>query len=130
MIQPAREKQRSFGRGVGVVLMLIGGYQLVRGRSWGTWLVATGALLTTLGTFAPGTLAVPSDMWWRFALALGWLNSRILLSVFFFLIVTPTGLVLRLFGYDPLLYKGPRDGSTWVPYSVHTSNPKHYDRLF
>ena len=43
--------------------------------------------------------------WYKLAEGLGWFNSRVLLSVVYYLIVTPIALLFRLFGNDPLLLK-------------------------
>ncbi|SMO46062.1 hypothetical protein SAMN06265219_102270 [Gracilimonas mengyeensis] len=43
--------------------------------------------------------------WYKLAEGLGWLNARILLSVVYYLIVTPVAFLFRLFGNDPLLLK-------------------------
>jgi hypothetical protein len=38
--------------------------------------------------------------WMRFAMALGWVNTRILLFVFFVLVMGPISVLGRLFGKD------------------------------
>ena len=120
-------QERAFGRSVGVVLALIGVYQFVRGRpAAGTSMTGIGALLAVLGTFAPAQLRVPSRLWWRFAHALGWVNSRVLLSLFFFLVLTPLGLVFRLMGRDPLSQRARE--TTWAPYPKRPRD--HYEHLF
>ena len=43
--------------------------------------------------------------WYKLAEGLGWFNSRVLLSLVYYLIVTPIALLFRLFGNDPLLLK-------------------------
>lgn len=43
--------------------------------------------------------------WYKLAEWLGWFNSRVLLSIVYFLLVTPIGILFRLFGNDPLLLK-------------------------
>lgn len=43
--------------------------------------------------------------WYKLAEGLGWFNSRVLLSVVYYGIVTPIALLFRLFGNDPLLLK-------------------------
>ena len=117
----------SFGRSVGVALVLIGVYQFVRGRATvGVWLTSVGALLAILGTFAPAMLRVPSRFWWRFAHVLGWVNSRVLLTLFFFLVLTPIGLIFRVIGRDPLSQR--RSATTWLPYPERP--PKHYEHMF
>jgi hypothetical protein len=42
------------------------------------------------------------NRWMVFVRALAWINARIILTVVFYLILTPVGLVRRLLGYDPL----------------------------
>jgi membrane protein required for beta-lactamase induction len=42
------------------------------------------------------------DRWMVVVRALAWINARIILTVVFYLILTPVGLVRRLMGYDPL----------------------------
>ena len=46
--------------------------------------------------------------WYKLAEGLGWFNSRVLLSLVYYLIVTPIALLFRLFGNDPLLLKDTR----------------------
>lgn len=51
--------------------------------------------------------------WGRLASVLGWINARILLTVVFFLVLTPIAMFSRLFRKDPLGLKRPKD-SNWV----------------
>ena len=60
-------------------------------------LYAVGALFALLAAAAPRALVPLYKPWMRLAEALGWLNTRILLILIFYLVVTPIGLVLRLF---------------------------------
>lgn len=43
--------------------------------------------------------------WYKLSEGLGWFNSRVLLSVVYYVIVTPIGVLFRLFGNDPLQLK-------------------------
>ncbi|MEX0608606.1 MAG: SxtJ family membrane protein [Balneolaceae bacterium] len=56
--------------------------------------------------------------WYTLAEILGWINSRVLLSVIFYLIVTPIALLFRLFGNDPLLLK--EDRGSMFHFKEHT----------
>mgnify|MGYP001481476597 CR=1 FL=1 len=52
--------------------------------------------------------------WWmQFARALGWVNTRLLLSVFYVVILSLPALLLRLFRRDPLRRAFRKDGSYW-----------------
>lgn len=43
--------------------------------------------------------------WFKLAEYLGWFNARVLLSLVYYLIVTPIGFIFRLAGNDPLLLR-------------------------
>lgn len=53
-------------------------------------------------------------VWMKFALALSWINTRLILIVIFYLVFTPIGLVMRLCGIDLLTRKIDKQrGSYW-----------------
>lgn len=52
--------------------------------------------------------------WLRLATIIGDFQARLILSLFYFVIVLPFGLLVRLFA-DPLGIKGRRQG-TWTPF--------------
>ncbi len=60
------------------------------------------------GTFLVLTLSVPkvlgpaNRMWTKFGLLLHNIVSPLALGILFYLVVTPTGLLMRIFGKDPL----------------------------
>jgi hypothetical protein len=119
--------ERSFGRSVGTVCLVIGAIAWWRGRPLlaGVFL-AIGGTLVVLALVAPALLRAPNRIWWRFAQVLGWINARIILSIFFFLVLTPAGIVMRLLGRSPLKPANP--GTTWYP--ARNRGPKHYERMF
>lgn len=124
----SRDNQ-SFGRAVGGVCVLASAYEIWRGRATLAWVLgAVGVALLALSWIAPRALAVPARIWWRFAEVLGWVNVRIVLTLFFFVVMTPMGLLFRLFGRDPLRRRDA--GSTWLPYHLGRRGPRHYERMF
>jgi len=66
----------------------------------------------------------------RVAHALGWLNSRILLSIIFWLVITPYGALRRALGQDPLGRRWRTVQPAWKPASPRLRDVRHYDRLF
>ena len=95
--------ERSFGRSVGGVLLLIAGVLAWRGRIGAAEVVGTiGAVLVFLALVRPSLLKRPRAVWMRGALALGYVNARIILTALFLLVLTPMGLIWRLIGRDPL----------------------------
>lgn len=68
-------------------------------------------------------------LWWRLVRVLGWINSRVLLTALFVLLLTPIGLLWRLIGHDPLRRRR-ESGGGWMPYPVRYRDRRHYDRMF
>ena len=121
--------ERAFGRSVGLVLLVLGAVAWWRGRVvLADVLLSIGAVLVLLALVAPALLRVPNRIWWRVAQVLGWINARIILSVFFFLVLTPVGIVMRLLGRNPLMPADPR--TTWSPPAPRRASPKHFERMF
>jgi len=89
---------RRFGFIVGSVLLLLGSFFLWRHRGAGWPLISIGTVLVLAGGLAPLSLKWIYAPWMIIALALGWIVTRILLTIVFFLVVTPIGLAQRLLG--------------------------------
>jgi len=122
--------ERSFGISVGTVLVLVAAFLVWRGRMTGAaWTGGIGGVLVVLGLVAPTLLRWPSVLWWKFAMALGYLNARIILSIAFLLVLTPIGLIWRVVGRDPL---GRRRGSWpgWIRYPQRYADRSHFTRMY
>ena len=124
-------KERSFGLSVGAACAALALFAAWRGRVLPSWILGSVAAALVVPALArPTLLRAPSAVWWRAARLLGWINSRVLLSACFFLILTPVGIALRLCGRDLLRLKRHRQGSGWLPYPERVRDPKHYERMF
>ena len=78
------------------------------------WLSAAAVTLVA-GLVLPRLLTPFYRAWMRFSHVLGWVNVRIILGFVFFVLVTPIGLFMRLFGKDMLQIRcRPSGSSTWV----------------
>jgi hypothetical protein len=122
---------RSFGLSVGAVLVLITLWFLWRGRI--ATATVTGILAAALVLPAlvwPALLRRPAVLWFRFSLLLGRVNTRILLSALFIVILTPLGVVMRVFGWDPLGRRRRPATAGWAPYSARQRESKHYERMY
>jgi Saxitoxin biosynthesis operon protein SxtJ len=94
---------RRFGLTVGGIFVLLGALSRWRGHTWPPIVFVTvGVLLFVPGLVAPLVLGPVQRVWMRFAAILGEVNSRIILTVFFYLVLAPVGWVLRVFVRDPL----------------------------
>lgn len=94
---------RQFGFTVGGVFLLIAIWPVVwRHEEMRLWAAVPGALLVLLGGAAPTVLRPVYQGWMALGHVLGWINTRIILGVLFYGIVTPMGLVMKLTGRDPM----------------------------
>src|SRR5262245_61526929 len=100
--QITNRQLRSFGLIVGTGFALIALLPLVRGHNIRTWALVLSALLYASALILPRALRGFYGLWMRLGEALGWVNSRIILSAVFFVILLPIGLIRRLLGHDPM----------------------------
>jgi hypothetical protein len=74
---------------------------------------ALGALLALAGLAVPGRLGPVHRAWMGLARVISKVTTPVFMGVVFFLVITPVGWVMRLFGKRPLAHK-ERDGSLWA----------------
>jgi hypothetical protein len=116
---------------VAAVLLAVAAWNLYRGRM--TVVLVFGALggaLVIAGLLVPPAARAFHTAWMRFAVALGHVNSRVLLTLVYYLGVTPYGFVTRLVGRDPLRRRGGRAGSYWVERKATRQTREGFERLF
>lgn len=116
---------------VAAVLLGIAAWNLYRGRAWVVVVFGSlGAALVVAGLFVPAAAKAFHVAWMRFAAALGHVNSRVLLSLVYYLIVTPYGVVSRLVRRDPLRRRGKAEESHWVERKTTRQTREGFERLF
>ena len=128
-----RKELRKFGLLVGGILALIGLLFLWRGRHEIVRIVlwSIGGFLIVFGAIAPMVLKLIYVAWMKFAFVLGWVNSRILLSIIFFVFFTPMALIQRVFGRDALHQRMDKGtDSYWIKRSPIASIKEHCERQF
>lgn len=111
----AGSSDRAFGLVFAVVFAIIACYPLLGGGLIRPWpLIVSGTfLLITL--IAPAVFAPANLLWMKFGELLHRIVSPVALGIVFYLTVLPTGLILRLFGKDPLrLNMDPQADSYWI----------------
>jgi Saxitoxin biosynthesis operon protein SxtJ len=115
-----------FGLGCLIAFALVG-FWLYRRKHHplaGAIVASTGGALLVLGVAAPSALLALRGLWMKLAGAIGWVNSRILLGVFFFLVVTPIALFRRM--------RGGRAAAAESYWRIRDEqyDPKHYEHPY
>lgn len=87
------------------------------------------AVFALWGTVWPKGLQPVHWVWMRFGMLIGWVNSRIILGIVFYLIITPAGLVMRWLGNDPMHRELERDQLSYRKSSI-VAPAKHFERPY
>ncbi|MFA7382059.1 MAG: SxtJ family membrane protein [Desulfurivibrionaceae bacterium] len=127
----ARKELRQFGCIVGGVFSAIGLWPLIARTDLSRfWALAIGVILILLGGFFPRSLTRIYRGWMAVGHALGWINTRVILGLLYYLVITPMGLIMRLLGKDPLRRRFSGDLPSYRVNSVKRDPSSHMRNLF
>ena len=116
---------RSFGFTFAILFSALGLWHLRIG-----WLAA-GAIVLLITLIQPSALAPSNRVWTRFGELLNRIVSPLVSALVFFVAVTPTALILRWKGKDPLRLKlEPAAPSYWIPREPPGPAPESMIRQF
>ena len=101
---PDKQELRKFGLIFAGMFILI--FVLLLPWIWDkprpTWAWIVAAVFIAFALLAPAALGPVYRLWMKIGLVLGWINTRIILGLVFFVIFTPVALFFKLLGKDPL----------------------------
>ena len=130
-IKSGKRELRQFGITIGLVLVLLGSWLLWRGKEGGYLLLIIATLFLFFGLILPMLLKPLHKMWMTLAVLLGWLMTRIILTILFYLVVTPIGLLAKVSGKDFLNRKFNSNASSyWIPRKAITPEKRNYENQF
>jgi hypothetical protein len=117
---------------VAAVLLAVAAWNLYRGR---TTVVAVlgvaGVALVLTGLLLPPLARRFHVFWMQVAAVLGYVNSRVLLTLMYYGVFVPYGVVSRLAGRDPLRRRrGARAESYWTERKQTRQSKEQFERLF
>ena len=122
---------RRFGVTVGIPLALLAGVGVWRGHTILPAVLGGAAVaLGVLALLAPRLLRPVHKLWMKIADALAWFNTRVLLGVVYYLVMTPTGIVMRLMGRDPLDRRLKDRPTYWIDRKQHPDPRGSMERRF
>ena len=129
----SKKSLRKFGITIAFALSVIGIFIFWKGSVKATafWLWGVAALFLLSGLIIPNILTWFYQFWMGLAFTLGWFMTRLLLGIMYYLIFTPVGLSIRLFGGD-LLKKKMNKSSTsyWIKRKQTPFDSEKYEHLF
>lgn len=94
---------RSFGLLVGAIFAVISLWPVVwHGETLRIWAIIVAGVLAVPAVIMPKSLKLIYRGWMAIGDVLGWINTRIILGIVFYGVVTPIGTFRRWRGYDPM----------------------------
>jgi len=129
-IKSSRKDLKNFGFAIGFILLIIGAFLFVKGKDLFVYFFSIGSILLILGGIAPLILKPFYKIWMIFAVMIGWIMTRIILSVLFFSIITILGLFTRLLGKDFLNLKSNSNESYWNIRKKERELNQDYEKQF
>jgi len=126
-----RRQLRDFGLIVGGLCAAIFGLVLpiLKHRAMPRWPWIAAIVLIVPALAFPSVLRGPHFLWTKFGQVLGWINQRIVLTIIFYIIVLPTGLMIRALGRDPMA-RGFKPGSESYRVRSRKAPARSMDRPF
>ena len=133
-----RKEQRNFGLVMAGAIAILG---LIRfGLHWRGaetmptlpyYYFALAFIFAFLGLVAPKALRPVFDIWIKIALVLNFIVTHVVPTVAFFLTVVPIGILMRLFGHDPLDRALDKNVDTyWQDADTPADEPEGYTKQY
>ena len=116
---------RSFGLVFFIVFLLIAFYPLTNHEDTRLWSLFISFIFLFLGLLNSRLLLPFNKLWFKFGIFLGNLISPVVMGIVFFLVVTPTGLLMRLFQKDVLKLKTNESETYWIKVERNQSKMKN-----
>ena len=129
-IKSSRKDLKNFGFIIGFILFVIGLFLFVKEKNLFVYFFSVGSILIITGGIAPIMLKPFHKVWMIFAVIIGWIMTRVILSVLFFLIITFIGIFTRLLGKDFLNLKKESHRSYWNSRNREHELNQDYEKQF
>jgi hypothetical protein len=130
-IKSDKKEWRKFGLTVGAVLLLLAAFLFWKEKSSSIYFAISGGALIVLGAIVPLVLKPIFKAWMTFAVVMGFVMTRVILTVLYFGLFTPIALVLKILGKDLLEEKWDGNAASyWVKRKPEPYDPASTERMF
>ena len=129
-IKSGKSDLRKFGITIGIILIIISAFLFWKEKESFQIFFSIGAFLCIFGVVIPVILKPIYWIWMIFATILGWIMTRVILSILFYMILTPVGLILRIFGKQFIELKWITKNSTYWNYRSDKPEKGNYEKQF
>ena len=121
---------KQFGLILSLILSILGALAFFRGHHQYQFEWPLAIVIFTVSLISPGFLVYIYRPWMMVAEVISWVVLRVILGVFFFLILTPVNLIMTAFKKDILDQKINRSAETYWKKRTGFSTKERYEKLF
>ena len=116
---------RNFGIVFSIVFLIIAIWPILNQNEIRIWSIIISLIFLILGLINSKFLYPLNKVWFKFGLILGSLIAPIVMGIVFFLVVTPTGLIMKALGKDLLGLKRNKNNTYWLEKDNSNNNLKN-----
>jgi len=116
---------RNFGIVFSIVFLIIAIWPILNQNEIRIWSIIISFIFLILGLINSKFLSPLNKVWFKFGLILGSLIAPIVMGIVFFLVVTPTGLIMKALGKDLLGLKRNKNNTYWLEKDNSNNNLKN-----
>ena len=126
-----KSELRKFGLITGAIVIVLFGLLIpwLFDIAWPRWPFMVGGILAVWAVVIPNTLKPVYVVWMKIGHVLGWINTRIILAILFYGMFLPIGMLMQLFGWDPM-YKKLSKGLKTYRIESQESVKEHFERPY
>ena len=130
-INATTREARKFGLTIGIFLLVIAGLLFWKQRPSFSTFACAGAGFVLLGLLVPLLLKPVFKVWMSFAVVMGFVMTRVILTVLFFAMFVPVSLAAKLLGKDLLEERWDKNAETyWVKRPPAPYDPRSAEIMF
>jgi len=116
---------KSFGIVFFIFFLVVGFYHFFFNQEIRLWSVILSLIFLILGLINSRILTPLNLLWFKFGILLGKIVSPVIMGLVFFLVVTPTGLIMRMLKKDLLRLKKQNKKTYWIERKENKSEMKN-----
>ena len=114
---------KKFGYFFGSFLLIISLIIFLVQEFWSFYIISIAIAFIIIALINPKLLSIPNSIWFKFSLFIGNALSMIVMIILFYLVIFPTGIILKIFNKDILPVKKDKNlKSYWVKRSNQINN--------
>ena len=116
---------RNFGIVFSIVFLIIAIWPILNQNEIRIWSIIISLIFLILGLINSKFLSPLNKAWFKFGLILGSIIAPIVMGIVFFIVVTPTGLIMKALGKDILGLKKNKNNTYWLEKDNSNNNLKN-----